>query len=145
MRRPLRNILKAPNSYFSTHPSSLEKPGSIPRALTAALAASFPPLLQVPDAAGERGGFQPPEPALEGHPDPAGPAGRGPRQRHRAHGQRDQPVAAMGGEQLEGRGDGDMGLGLLPQGQGSPPKVPPPPSPRAQRKGVTAKSFPFPD
>lgn len=95
-------------------------------------------MLQVQDAAGERGGLQPSEPALQGHPDAAGSSGCGARQRHRAHGQRDQPVAAMGGEHLQGCGDaGGMGMavGMLPQSQAALPK----------RLLLTAKSFPFPD
>lgn len=60
------------------------------------LCLSLPP--QVPDAAGERGGCQPSEPAFTCHPDPASPSRRGPRQRKRAHGQREQPADALGGE-----------------------------------------------
>ena len=58
--------------------------------------------------AGERGGPQPAQPALPCHPDVAGSARCGPRERHRAHGQRDQPVAAMGGELGGGAGCSGM-------------------------------------
>lgn len=92
--------------------------------------ASFPPL-QVPDAAGERGGLQPPQPTLPRHPDVAGSARCCPRERDRADGQRDQPVAAMGGEPARRnggpRGAGVLVLGtpLLPQGgSGQRPREP---------------------
>lgn len=59
-----------------------------------------PPLLpsQFPHAASEHRGHQPPQFALPEDPDPAGPPGRGTRQRHPADSQRDQPVAALDGE-----------------------------------------------
>lgn len=96
--------------------------------------------LQVPDETGERGGPQPTEPTLPCHPDTAGPTRRGPWERHRAHSQRDQPPAAMGGELGRGTGaEGRQGL-ALPQGV----------RPVLQNafslcsaEGVIAKLFPF--
>lgn len=71
---------------------------------TRCLSLSLVLLLQVPDAAGERGGPQPSEPALAGYPDAAGSSGRRPWERDRAHGEWDQPVDALGGEPSSGDG-----------------------------------------
>lgn len=53
---------------------------------------------QVPNEAGECRRCQPLQSVLAGHPDPAGPPGRGPHQHHRPNRKRDQPAAPLGGE-----------------------------------------------
>jgi hypothetical protein len=64
--------------------------------------------LQISDASGECRRSEPLQPVLPGHPDPAGPPGRGTDQHHRPNGQRDQPAAALGGELgAQGEAPGD--------------------------------------
>lgn len=88
------------------------------------------PLLQVPHAAGERGGSEPTQPALPCHPDIAGSTRRCSWERHRAHGQRDQSVAAMGGEPVRrtrgpsGAGWWCLGCGCFPRVSGQLSRVP---------------------